>query len=52
MLLDVVAPSIVIGQIIGRWGNFMNQEAYGEIVDIEFLQSLKLPSFIIDQNVY
>ena len=24
---DVVAPSIVIGQIIGRWGNFMNQEA-------------------------
>lgn len=46
---DVVAPSIVIGQIIGRWGNFMNQEAYGEIVDIEFLQSLKLPSFIIDQ---
>ncbi|MDB1688209.1 prolipoprotein diacylglyceryl transferase [Enterococcus casseliflavus] len=46
---DVVAPSIVIGQIIGRWGNFMNQEAYGDIVERAFLISLKLPSFIIDQ---
>ncbi|MDF2592466.1 MAG: lgt1 [Clostridia bacterium] len=26
---DIVAPSIVIGQAIGRWGNFMNGEAHG-----------------------
>ena len=26
---DIVAPSIIIGQAIGRWGNFMNGEAHG-----------------------
>lgn len=30
---DIVAPSIVLGQAIGRWGNFINQEAYGYPVD-------------------
>ncbi|PKM90287.1 MAG: prolipoprotein diacylglyceryl transferase [Firmicutes bacterium HGW-Firmicutes-12] len=30
---DTVAPSIVLGQAIGRWGNFFNQEAYGYTVD-------------------
>ncbi|MGN1133396.1 MAG: prolipoprotein diacylglyceryl transferase, partial [Oscillospiraceae bacterium] len=28
-LLDVVAPGFFIGQAIGRWGNFFNQEAFG-----------------------
>jgi len=28
-LADVVAPSIILGQAIGRWGNYINQEAYG-----------------------
>lgn len=27
--LDIVIPSLLIGQVIGRWGNFVNQEAYG-----------------------
>ncbi|MGH7264828.1 MAG: prolipoprotein diacylglyceryl transferase [Candidatus Rokuibacteriota bacterium] len=27
--LDVVAPSLAIGQAIGRWGNFFNEEAFG-----------------------
>lgn len=31
--LDIVAPSIILGQAIGRWGNFFNQEAYGYQVD-------------------
>jgi len=31
--LDIVAPSIILGQAIGRWGNFFNQEAYGYEVD-------------------
>jgi prolipoprotein diacylglyceryl transferase len=26
---DIAAPSIILGQAIGRWGNFFNQEAYG-----------------------
>lgn len=28
-LLDLAAPAIAIGQAIGRWGNFFNQEAHG-----------------------
>ncbi len=27
--LDIVAPSLVLGQAIGRWGNFFNEEAFG-----------------------
>ncbi|MCI0546478.1 MAG: prolipoprotein diacylglyceryl transferase [Candidatus Rokubacteria bacterium] len=27
--LDVVAPSLALGQAIGRWGNFFNEEAFG-----------------------
>lgn len=34
-LADIVAPSLIIGQAIGRWGNFINQEAYGYEVDPE-----------------
>ncbi|GBF10606.1 prolipoprotein diacylglyceryl transferase [Tepidibacillus sp. HK-1] len=48
-LADLVAPSILLGQAIGRWGNFMNQEAHGGPVSLEFLQNLHLPQFIIDQ---
>ena len=28
-MLDIVAPAAMLGQAIGRWGNFMNGEAYG-----------------------
>ena len=28
-LLDIIVPSVSLGQSIGRWGNFINQEAYG-----------------------
>lgn len=48
-LTDIVAPSIIIGQCIGRWGNFMNQEAHGGEVSRDFLEGLKLPPFIIEQ---
>jgi len=26
---DIVSPSLILGQAIGRWGNFVNQEAHG-----------------------
>ncbi len=31
-LADLAAPSIALGQAVGRWGNFVNQEAYGRAV--------------------
>ncbi|WP_078555755.1 prolipoprotein diacylglyceryl transferase [Bacillus alkalicellulosilyticus] len=48
-ILDITAPSLLIGQAIGRWGNFMNQEVYGTEVSRQFLEGLMLPRFIIDQ---
>lgn len=32
-LFDAVLPTVLIGQAIGRWGNFVNQECYGNIVN-------------------
>jgi phosphatidylglycerol:prolipoprotein diacylglycerol transferase len=32
--LDVVAPSLALGQAIGRWGNFFNEEAFGTPTDL------------------
>lgn len=43
--LDIAAPGVMIAQSIGRWGNFINQEAYGGAV-----KSLDyLPAFIRNQ---
>lgn len=49
--MDVIVPFLILGQSIGRWGNFFNQEAYGPIVDRLFLKNLHIPNFIID-NMY
>lgn len=48
-IADIAAPSIILGQAIGRWGNFMNQEAHGGEVTRSFLEGLHLPTFIINQ---
>jgi phosphatidylglycerol:prolipoprotein diacylglycerol transferase len=32
--IDVIAPAIPLGQAIGRWGNFINQELYGAPTDL------------------
>ncbi len=36
--LDLVVPSLVLGQSIGRWGNFVNQKAFGNLVANPSLQ--------------
>ena len=46
--MDMIAVSLLLGQAIGRWGNFMNQEAYGPATTLSFLQEFHLPQFIID----
>lgn len=40
-LCDTGVPGLVLGQIIGRWGNFMNREAFGEYTDNLF--AMRLP---------
>jgi len=47
LVADIVAPSLILGQAIGRWGNFINQEAHGGPVSYEFISHF--PSFIQDQ---
>ncbi|MFA6327763.1 MAG: prolipoprotein diacylglyceryl transferase [Bacilli bacterium] len=55
-LFDMITPAVLIGQAIGRWGNFFNQEAHGLEVSRSFLESLYIPNFIIEgvkiQGVY
>lgn len=33
-LADLVAPALILGQAIGRWGNFFNSEAFGRPTDL------------------
>ena len=33
-IADACAPSLILGQAIGRWGNYLNQEAYGRPTDL------------------
>lgn len=37
-LMDFIGPGAALGQAIGRWGNFVNQEAFGQIVEDPSLQ--------------
>ena len=48
-LTDIAVVPIILGQAIGRWGNFMNQEAHGPETTKEFLENtLHLPDFIVN----
>lgn len=40
-IADICVPALVLGQIIGRWGNFMNREVFGEYTD--GLLAMRLP---------
>ena len=39
-MLDIAAMAVLIGQIFGRWGNFMNREAHGTVTDSFFKMGL------------
>jgi len=47
-ILDIVVLGLVLGQAIGRWGNFFNMEAFGPKTTLTFLHQLHLPQFVID----
>jgi phosphatidylglycerol:prolipoprotein diacylglycerol transferase len=44
LYLDAIAPAVLIGQVIGRFGNYYNQELYGSVVTdqntIDFMKNL------------
>ena len=45
-LADLCAPGLVLGQAIGRWGNFFNQEAYGVALNNPALKRFPLAVYI------
>lgn len=42
LLADTVLPSLMLGQLIGRWGNFFNREAFGRYTDGLFAMRYKV----------
>jgi phosphatidylglycerol:prolipoprotein diacylglycerol transferase len=45
-LIDLVIPSLILGQAVGRWGNFINQEAFGALVTNPNLRFFPLAVYI------
>ena len=40
LLADMITPAVLIGQILGRWGNFFNAEAYGGPTELPWRMGL------------
>lgn len=54
-LVDLVAPSLILGQALGRWGNFFNSEAFGRPTDLPwklFIPQNRRPSEYIDYSYF
>ena len=52
-LLDVLVPSVALGQAIGRWGNFFNSEAFGLPTDLPWKLTIPLvnrPAEFLNQS--
>ena len=47
-MCDIVAVPVLLGQSIGRWGNFFNQEAHGAATTHAKLQGLLAPQPVIN----
>lgn len=45
-LADLAAPSIALGQAVGRWGNFVNGEAYGDVAAWAWQRRFPISVFI------
>ena len=45
-VLDAVAPGVVLGQALGRWGNWANQELYGKAITSEAWQVFPIAVYI------
>ena len=52
VLCDICAPCLILGQALGRWGNFFNQEAYGNLITNTNLQWFPFAVFIESENAW
>ncbi len=51
VLMDVCVPCLILGQALGRWGNFFNQEAYGNLITNEKHQFFPYGVFISKHGI-
>ncbi len=54
-VLDTLLPSVALGQAIGRWGNFFNNEAFGVPTDLPwklFIPQFSRPDIFIDKSYF
>ncbi len=51
-LMDLVAPAVILGQAIGRWGNFFNSEAFGRPTDLPWKLFIPEKVVINGQNFF
>ena len=51
LILDTTSMGILIGQILGRWGNFFNREAFGEYTDSLFAMQIPTEFFVNNGNL-
>lgn len=54
-LLDVLVPSVALGQAIGRWGNFFNSEAFGLPTELPWKLTIPFanrPIQFLDQTTF
>ncbi len=51
-VLDILAVSLLIGQAVGRWGNFVNGEAFGESCNLPWSMTIVRGMNIIAESVH
>lgn len=51
LMADTVSMGLLIGQIMGRWGNFFNREAFGEYTDSLFAMAIPTDYFVGNGSV-
>ena len=52
VLMDICAPCLILGQALGRWGNFFNQEAYGNMITETNQMWFPFAVWIEDENAW
>lgn len=51
LMADTISMGLLIGQIMGRWGNFFNREAFGEYTDSIFAMCIPVDYFSANANI-
>ena len=51
-ILDMLSVGLLIGQAIGRWGNFVNGEAFGSFTNLPWAMTVKCDGILIAEMVH